>query len=266
MKFYDTTYEEYITKNNKISLHPKLTTLYKSFPEDINNMQNLIFFGPKGVGKYTQMLAAIKKYSSSKLKYEKKICITYNKNDYFYNISDIHFEVDMSLLGCNSKLLWNEIYNHFIDIIRAKSHNVGFIVCKYFHEIHSELLEIFYSYMQTCLNNSVNLKFILITEEVSFLPDCIYNNCKVINVPRPTKSQYSKCLKLNNLHNIKLETITNTKHLLTNVDKQLMNPHEYICDKIIDKIKNIDKHNHNYIHFRDLLYRCLVFIYNLKYY
>ena len=47
MKFYDTTYEEYITKNNKISLHPKLTTLYKSFPEDINNMQNLIFLDPK---------------------------------------------------------------------------------------------------------------------------------------------------------------------------------------------------------------------------
>ena len=42
MKFYDTTYEEYITKNNKISLHPKLTTLYKSFFH-ILTLKNYIF-------------------------------------------------------------------------------------------------------------------------------------------------------------------------------------------------------------------------------
>jgi hypothetical protein len=262
MKLNDTMYDDYIKKDKIKPLHPKLKKIYNMFPDKIDNIKNIIFYGPKGVGKYTQMLTAIKQYSQSKLKYEKKICLTYNKNEYYYNISDIHLEVDMSLLGCNSKLLWNEIYNHYIDILSAKSHNVGFIVCKFFHEIHSELLDIFYSYMQTALNRSIQLKFIIITEEISFIPDCIYNNCYKIHVPRPTKTLYMKCLNIDKMINIKLDQITNIKHLLTNVDKQLMNPHQYICDKIINTIKTINVQNHNYVNFRDLLYN--IFIYNVS--
>ena len=90
----------------------------------------------------------------------------YNKTLYYFKISDIHYEIDMSLLGCNSKLLWHEIYNQIIDSILSKNNKSGIILCKYFHEIHSELLEIFYSYMQSLYNSSINLKFILITQEL----------------------------------------------------------------------------------------------------
>ena len=55
----------------------------------------------------------------------------------------------MSLMGCHSKMLWNEVYNQIVDILLAKAEKSGIIVCKYFHEIHSELLDIFYSYMQS---------------------------------------------------------------------------------------------------------------------
>ena len=141
MKFYETHFEEYINENNRGSLHPKLNKIYANFPKTLHELKNLIFFGPNGTGKYTQMLKSIKKYSPTELKYEKKISLTYNKQQYFFKISDIHYEVDMSLLGCNSKLLWHEIYQQIIDILSAKTDKSGIIVCKYFQDIHSELLQ-----------------------------------------------------------------------------------------------------------------------------
>ena len=153
MKFYETHFEEYIQENKRVNLHPKLDKIYEKFPKTLEEFKNVIFYGPSGSGKYTQMLKSIKDYSPSELKYKKKISLTYNKQQYFFKISDIHYEIDMSLLGCNSKLLWHEIYQQIIDIISAKTDKSGIIVCKYFHEIHSELLENFYSYIQ--LNISI---------------------------------------------------------------------------------------------------------------
>ena len=101
----------------------------------------------------------------------------------------------MSLLGCNSKLLWHEIYTQIIDIISAKTDKSGIIVCKYFHEIHSELLENFYSYMQQNNAISIDIKFIIITEELSFISDNILNCCEIINISRPSKTNYNKCSK-----------------------------------------------------------------------
>ena len=163
MKFYETHFEEYILSAQKENLHPKLNKIYNKFPQKLQNLKNLLFYGPPGVGKYTQMLKSIKKYSPSELKYDKKISVTFNKQPYFFKISDIHYEIDMSLLGCNSKLIWHEIFQQLVDIISAKTDKVGIIVCKNFHEINSELLDNFYSYMQQNNICSINLKYILIT-------------------------------------------------------------------------------------------------------
>ena len=261
MKFYDTHFEDYIKSNKELSLHPKLSKQYDDiFPKCLKDLKNVIFYGSKGVGKYTQMLAAIKRYSPSELKYEKKISVSFNKSIYFFKISDIHFEIDMSILGCNSKLLWNEIYNQIIDIILAKADNTGIIVCKYFHEIHSELLETFYSYMQTnCIYNNINLTFIIITEELSFIPDNIINCCKVINVSRPPRLLYNRCLKKKTEKNVPLDEITNIKNIQASL-KQLMQPHSVICDKIINDILNIE--NMKFMSMRENLYD--IFIYNLN--
>jgi len=214
MKFYQTHFEEYINESQRINLHPKLDKIYNTkFPKTILDLKNLIFFGPSGVGKYTQMLKSIKKYSPTELKYEKKISLTYNQQQYYLKISDIHYEVDMSLLGCNSKLLWHDIYQNIIDIISTKVDKSGIIVCKYFHEIHNELIDNFYSYMQQNNYISVDLKFILITEELSFIPDNILNCCKIINVSRPTKILYTKCLKGKLPSKLNFENITNIKML-----------------------------------------------------
>ena len=285
MKLYDTHFDDYLESNKACDLHPKLELLYKKFPESLHTFRNLIFYGPKGVGKYTQMLKSIKRYSPSELKYEKKIIISYNKSIYYFKISDIHFEIDMSLLGCQSKMLWNEIYYNIFDIVSAKTDKVGIIVCKNFHEIHGELLDTFYSYMQTLNQQAICLKFILLTEEISFIPDNILNCCQIISVPRPTKSQYNKCLKIKLQNDFKLDEIVNIKdikrvttntHTIKNnhTTNQCLNiktqnensdfinnmkPYKTICNKIIDEIINIE--NLKFNNFRDLLYD--IFIYDL---
>ena len=259
MKFFETHFEEYINENNRFDLQPKLNKLYKKLPNSITDLPNLIFFGPSGTGKYTQMLKSIKKYSPTELKYEKKISLIFNKQQYFFKISDIHYEVDMSLLGCNSKILWHEIYQQIIDILSAKTEKSGIIVCKYFQDINSELLDNFYSYMQQQNNDmSIHLKFIIITEELSFIPDNIINSCEIINVNRPTKNAYVKCIKKNIPANIKPENITNIK-ILHIYNEYLMLQYKIICDKIIKNIVNIEELQ--YLKFRDILYD--TFIYNL---
>ena len=258
MKFYETHFEEYIQENKRANIHPKLDKIYSKFPKTLNELKNIIFYGPSGTGKYTQMLKSIKGYSPSELKYEKKISLTYNKQQYFFKISDIHYEIDMSLLGCNSKLLWHEIYQQIIDIVSAKTNKIGIIVCKYFHEIHSELLENFYSYMQLNTYMPVQLKFILITKEISFIPDNILNCCEIIHVSRPTKTLYTKCIKTKLPTKLETENITNIKNLhLYNED--LMLQYRIICNKIINNLINMDCLH--FLKFRDILYD--IFIYNL---
>ena len=258
MKFYETHFEEYITTIQRQNLHPKLEKIYKKFPNKLHELKNVIIYGPSGIGKYTQMLNLIKKYSPTELKYEKKISVNYNKQQYFFKISDIHYEIDMSLLGCNSKLLWHEIYTQIVDIISAKTDKTGIIVCKYFHEIHSELLENFYSYMQQNNAISIDIKFIIITEELSFISDNILNCCEIINIGRPTKTNYNKCLKNKLPVKFNLENITNIK-TLNLFNEELMVPYKMICNKIIDNMTKIN--DLKFLKFRDILYD--IFIYNL---
>ena len=258
MKFLDSHYEEYIQSVNNISLHPTLTKKLQSFPDNLNQVKNVIFYGPSGVGKYSQVLNCIKKYSNSELKYEKKLTVSFNKNNYFFKISDIHFEIDMSLLGCNSKLLWNEIYINIIDVLSARVNKSGIILCKNFHKIHSELLECFYSYIQRN-NTDVNLVFFLVTENISFIPDNIINNFYTISIPRPTKLNYNKKLNKKITGSTNVKDISNIKNELTNTKSFRTNIVKYV-DKLYTVIDNPD--TLKFTHFRDLIYD--IFIYDME--
>ena len=109
-------------------------------------------------------------------------------------------------------------------------------------------------------NNSigVDIKFIFITEELSFIPDNILNCCEVINIPRPTKTSYSKCTKNKLPTKMKTENITNIKNLHS-YNEDLMLQHRMICNKIIHNLVNIN--DLQFLKFRDIIYD--IFIYNL---
>jgi len=192
MKYYETHYEEYIHSVEQYNMHPELSKIFEKFPKRLVDFGNCIVFGPTGSGKYSQVLYFLKKYSPSKLKYDKKITCQTDKITYIYHISDIHYEIDMSLLGCNSKTLWHEIFLQIVDIVSMKTEKNGIIVCKNFHMIHNELLDIFYSYIQQYnhYTSPVQMKFILITEHLSFIPQNILNCFESIGIKRPDKSKY----------------------------------------------------------------------------
>ena len=112
--------------------------------------------------------------------------------------------------------------------------------------------------MQDNNSSAINIKFILLTEEVSFIPDSILNCCEIISIPRPTKVAYAKCAKHKLPNDIKLENIVNIKYLHVNVN-ELMYNYKIICDKILKEIIDVDELK--FLKFRDLLYD--IFIYNL---
>jgi hypothetical protein len=292
MKYYESHYEEYISSIEKYNLHPELMPIYDLLPKRINQLENLIIYGPPGVGKYSQILYVLKRYSPSELKYDKKITITTDKQEYIYKISDIHYEIDMSQLGCNSKLLWHEIFFQIVDIISVKQEKIGVILCKNFHLIHTELLEIFYSYMQQYNHSQSNIKirFFIMTEHLSFLPTSIINACQVLRIKRPENKKYinvsnyitnersipylqyicdiknknpqptTKAQKI--IKNIDVESLMNIKELrsfqlIDSPDEIPKDVFNIICDNIITEILNPKKITFTAL--RDTLYDILTY-------
>lgn len=215
MKYYESSFEDYILSSSKTNIHPELDDFIHALPSDISTFKNLILYGPSGVGKYTQALNIIKLYSKSNLKYERKLFINTDKYEkkkeartekakaanikrleFVNRISDIHYEVDMAILGCNSKTLWHEIFFKIVDIVSAKQEKVGIILCRNFHHIYNELLEVFYSFLNNPLQQfNVNIYFILLTEHVGFLPENIQQCFEMVHVKRP---ESDKCVKITN--------------------------------------------------------------------
>ena len=173
-----------------------------SFQQKIINFNNLIIYGPPASGKYTQSLYIIKQLSPSLLKYHNKIVFQNDKICFSFPISDIHYEIDISLLGCNSKVVFFELLLHIIDVISVNPLKFGIILCKNFDSIHSELLETFYSYMQKFNINTpnINIYFIIITESISFIPNNIINVCNILYVPKPDLKLYTDNLIKNYIY------------------------------------------------------------------
>ena len=185
MKMREDKMEDYIHNTLQSNLHPELELI----PQDKNNR---ILYGPPGVGKYSQMLRMVYPYSPSHLKYEKKIQVSLNSQSYLVKFSDIHYEIDMELLGGNDKPTWHEMFIQIQDIIRNKyPHPWGIIVCKNFHKISSELLTIFYSYMQPL--DDIKIVYYLLTEHISFIPSSLLRKFQVISVGKPSPEQFQKC-------------------------------------------------------------------------
>ena len=202
---------DYFEQSNKKNLHPKLDTLYKSFSDKLEELPNIIFYGPPGTGKYTQMLKLVSRFSPSNLRHEKKVVMDYDKYVFILKISDIHYEVDMSLLGCNAKLMWNDIYKRISDIVISTTHKTGIIVCKHFGSINNDLLNIFYNFRKTQINSNITLKYILICESIGFIPDDIIHCSIVVPVVRPSRSKLEQSFKINK--DIQLDKITNMKNI-----------------------------------------------------
>lgn len=313
MKYYETSFEDYINSSEKYDVHPELNDTINKLPENIENFNNMIIYGPQGVGKYTQALKIIKKYSNSNLKIDRKLSIINEKNEkkgrttdvkknkgtvknskivdspkkmeYTYRSSDIHYEIDMSCLGCNAKTLWHDIFFQILDVISVKKHKFGIILCKNFHTIYNELLDVFNSYIRHPLKHlNIQLYFILITEHMGFIPDVITNSFYKIKVKRPMDTNYMNAINnqtinisgikgsyyitknerelLNNtLQTISETSITNMKELHLLKKTHISEVPEDVANKISDVIiqKMAKPENLNVTQFRNDMYDLLIY-------
>ena len=215
---------------------------------NLQAIPNLILYGPSGVGKYCEALKIIQYFSPSKLKYEKKMVINSIKNDHIIKISDIHYEINVENLTCISKQLFNDIYKNIIDSIESSQSKEGIILIKNFHVIDDELLEIFYSYMQKILNSNITIKYILLTEHISFINTNILDISEILYYNKLTKSNILK--KLKNKKNIK-QINNNT----------IANLNNKICDNLVYIILS---NNIDYNVIRNLLYDLLIYNLNIN--
>ena len=282
MKFHETSFEEYVVAVQKFNLHPELADF--TLPKKLCEFGNLILYGPSGVGKYSQMLRWIQSYSPSDLKYDKRMTMQSEKHEYTYRMSDVHYEIDMALLGCNSILIWHEVFTQIVDIVSLKQEKCAIIVCKNFHAIHTELLDIFYTYMQQYNHPQliIQLKFILLTEHVGFLPHCILDHCWMVSVRRPCKTMYQQILRnivdeqikrgiienegietriMARIEDISPDQILNLKefHWFTTPTDNELPPDLFniVCDALIRDMMSPDRLN--ITDFRDKIYDILVY-------
>jgi hypothetical protein len=194
--------------------------------------KSIIFYGPENSNKYTNAINIIKPFSKSDLKYKRKMEIELNNEPYYFNISDIHFEIDFELLGTNSNSIWIEFFNNVKYIVDTQM-NIGIVLCRNFHYINSELLNIFYTFMVR-----PNIKFILCSRYISYLPTEIKEICDII------------CLKKIYMENYYLEYkkfCNNIINYIINNETDLFQLREYIYQL---STYNFDIHKClQYIHF-----------------
>lgn len=303
MKYYETSFDEYLSAVKKKQLHTEIeTTIQLCFKPD-RPFTNVILYGPAGVGKYSQALNIIGHYCNSSLKYDKKVIINTDKNDkknktknddskktnttqttkndFVIRISEFHYEVDMATLGCNSKTLWFDIFFQIIDIISHKPSKSGIILCKNFHMIYSELLDVFNSYVRHQTSN-IHVHFIILTEQLSFIPDSISKSFEIIPIKRPTPKQYIELtlnqdksffgkyslanltqseseLLLEKINKIHAESIMNIREV--NIIKSAKEPPQDVFNIVTDNLltKILDPRKINIIDFRNDIYELLTY-------
>ena len=219
-------FDDYLKSINENDFHPELNYIFKTIPKDLKDFRNLILYGPPNSGKYSKALQIIEKYSKNELKNQNIVLIpsSCGKYEYRMKISDIHYEVDMDLLGCNPKNLWNEILEHICEIVRSK-YNLkcsGIILIKNLHKISFDLLENLYSIIRTKILGTT-IKYIIITEAICFIPRNIIISSNIISF---------KKINLNKNNSI-TDDLPNSEKLIANkLFRIIKNPNEHTLSSI----------------------------------
>ena len=258
---------------------------YKDFDENKDNIfekyseKNIIVYGKNCLNNYVFSLINLKHLSKSELKYSRRIAINYKSEDIFFNISDIHFEIDLDLLGVNQ-------YNIFLTVFQHIKENMIFgkkcfyVMCLNFQEIKSELMNIFYTFM-----NEHNIYFIILTNEISFICENVFQNSVIKKIKgKPSHKNNSQEEQINIItkiitqDNISLFNLREQLYIFLTFNYKIQECFPYIIFNLIEKqylneenindvLKNynqfIEKYNNNYrpIYHLEMF---ILFLINLK--
>ncbi len=191
-------FAEYVSEKFAKDYHPAITASIAA--NELAPTTSYIIYGPEGSGKYSVALSLLQHWSPSKLATEKNIPFQDDKIEYIVRASDVHFEVNMSLLRNNYKTLWREIYEQVCDIYSSTfySSTAAFILCKEFQECKPDLMNqiLSHAYVAYMRNSGQGQsrgqrnkfpQYIFLTTAYSSLPSEIKQMSTLIRVPTPTE-------------------------------------------------------------------------------
>ena len=234
--------------------------------------QNRIYYNANEDKAYSLIRADIQGDCST-IPHERVIPVETSKITYNMRISDIHYEIDIMVLGCNHRQLWDDIFVKIYDIVRSKpsEHRRGTIVVRGFQHVHTDLHDVFYGYMQRMRHDTtVGVSFSIQTTGVSFIHRNILDACEHVNVVMrygdmvgsghpPINVQSSPLRKSMSLSKMKGLIDRSGDGTLGNL---ISNIHEKSCDELIEFIlEDHDQHTKGIMFsVRDKLYN-IMFLY-----
>lgn len=170
---------------NKYEKYIDLSKENKKFINEKND-SHYILYNKNHLHNYYYAIYNLKQISPSNLKYSRKTFIIYNDKEYIFTNSDIHIDIDFELLGVNEVSVFFELFKHIKEnmILQKK---IFYICCIHFNEIKLELLEIFHIFM-----TNPNIKFIFLTDQISFLTSQILKNTLIKKPKANYNSFYNK--------------------------------------------------------------------------
>ena len=238
MLFVD--YIKQVQSNNLYPYHEKKYGNYKSYPI-------LFFYGPPGTGKYSQVLYFLSTISGSTLQYEKKMLIELPKFDFVIKMSDVHYEIDIALLAYSNKTIWHLIYKHIVEVDKNRH---SYIVLKHFDKITPEILDILYFYI-----HDNKMKFLCITEHLSFIPNNILNQGYAISFYHKSIIRVKNTFDQSSITKDQLYETKNIHYLKDNLQVKEYN---LVCDPILQSMILLPKCT-DVRQFRNQLYNILIY-------
>lgn len=140
-------------------------------------MSNYIVYGGLSHENYALACEIISEHSPSRGKFVRSLRVQFQKKEVLIPMGDTHFEVDIRTLGSSAKYIWTHIMQQIRDIVVLRTSPVAFVVCKNFHCISNEMLELFTSNVrETSMHDyairhrSTRIYYIVLVQNVSFFP------------------------------------------------------------------------------------------------
>ena len=142
-----------------------------------------IVHGPCPSANRAYALEMLRPLSPSDLQYDRKIVYHGEKHAVNIMLSDVHYEIDMSVLGKSARTVWHQIYATIIDSIKASCTKRAIIMCKSFDGCCADLVRVFFSYLQRPMLMPVQTSFVILTSHFAFLPSSITSRCRAVSAP-----------------------------------------------------------------------------------
>lgn len=223
------------------------TNIHEKNKDCLSNMKrHSIFYGPKGLGKYSNIIYQIYKNNNIQYLHEKKLNVDISsKQSLILKTTSLFCELDFKLIHINNKNNIFQILDLLNDSYHVKHNKKYYILCKNFECIQNELLEIFYSFMK----QYTSFIFIIHTSNIGFIPHSILHICDTYCFNAPT-------LKM-------LKKIGGRKLNTKNIENMLQVNHNIPIKsfKLVDEIYTImtDYNSFDYMKLRENLYNVLVY-------